>query len=117
MTALIETAPKMDAAIEAMEHLVEEWRADHALDSPLFQRREPRDAASIDCRGVLAALPRTSIEPLGLAVEGVVPPGGTGPAVLHQGREVGRGAAVAPARERSGEGPGCRRRGPQGRRP
>jgi SRSO17 transposase len=74
MTALIETAPKMDAAIEAMEHLVEEWRADHALDSPLFQRREPRDAASIDCRGVLAALPRTSIEPLGLAVEGVVPP-------------------------------------------
>ena len=74
MTELIETAPKMDLAIEDIEHLVEELRAYHAIYSPLFQRREQRDAAYIYRRGLLAALPRKSIEPLVLAVEGVVPP-------------------------------------------
>jgi SRSO17 transposase len=71
MTELIETAPKMDLAIEDSEHLVEELRADHALDSPLFQRREQRDAAHVYLQGLLAALPRQSSEPLVLAVEGV----------------------------------------------
>jgi SRSO17 transposase len=39
-----------------------------------LQRREQRDAASIYLQGWLAALPRQSIEPLVLAVEGVAPP-------------------------------------------
>jgi SRSO17 transposase len=73
MPELIETAPKMDWAIEDMEHLVEELRAYHALDSPLFQRREHRNAAHVYRQGLLAALPRQLIEPLVLAVEGVAP--------------------------------------------
>ena len=73
MTELIETAPQMDVAIEDLEYLVEEWRAYHAIYSPLFQRREQRDAAHIYLQGWLAALPRQSIEPLVLAVEGVAP--------------------------------------------
>jgi SRSO17 transposase len=73
MTELIETAPKMDLAIEDVEHLVEELRAYHAIYSPLFQRREQRDAAHVYLQGLLAALPRQSIEPLVLAVAGVAP--------------------------------------------
>jgi SRSO17 transposase len=73
MTELIETAPTMDLAIEDIEHLVEEWRAYHAIDSPLFQWREHRNAAHVYRQGLLAALPRQSIEPLVLAVEGVAP--------------------------------------------
>ena len=73
MTALIETAPKMDLAIHDIEHLVEELRAYHALYSPLFQRREQRDAAHTYLQGLLATLPRKSIEPMVLAVDGVAP--------------------------------------------
>ena len=73
MTALIETAPKMDLAIQDIEHLVEELRVYHAIYSPLFQRREQREAAHTSLQGVLSALPRKSIEPMVLAVEGVVP--------------------------------------------
>ena len=73
MTELIETAPKMELAIQDIEHLVEELRAYHAIYSPLFQRREQRDAAHTSLQGLLAALPRKSIEPMVLAVEGVAP--------------------------------------------
>ena len=73
MTVLIETAPKMDLAIQDIEHLVEELRAYHAIYSPLFQRREQRAAAHTYLQGLLAALPRKSIEPMVLAVEGVAP--------------------------------------------
>ena len=73
MTVLIETAPKMDLAIQDVEHLVEELRAYHAIYSPLFQRREQRAAAHTYLQGLLAALPRKSIEPMVLAVEGVAP--------------------------------------------
>jgi hypothetical protein len=45
MMDLIETTPKMDLAIQDIEHLVEELRAYHAIYSPLFQRREQREAA------------------------------------------------------------------------
>jgi hypothetical protein len=45
MTALLETAPQMAVARHDLEPLVEEWRAYHAIDSPLFQRRAQRDAA------------------------------------------------------------------------
>src|SRR3989442_15374973 len=73
MTALIETAPKMDLAIHDIEHVVEALRASHAIDSPLLQRREPRAAAHTSLQGVRATLPRTSIEPMVLAVDGVAP--------------------------------------------
>src|SRR5712692_4773247 len=73
MTTLIETVPKMDLAIQDIAPLVEEWCAYHALSSPLFQRREQREAAHTSLQGVLSALPRKSIEPMVLAVEGVVP--------------------------------------------
>jgi len=73
MSALIETTPKMDLAIQDIEYLVEELRAYHAIYSPLFQRREQREAAHAYLQGLLAALPRKSIEPMVLAVEGVVP--------------------------------------------
>ena len=73
MTALIETPPKMDLAIHDIEHLVEELRAYHAIYSPLFQRREQREAAHTYLQGLLAPLPRKSIEPMVLAVEGVAP--------------------------------------------
>ena len=87
MTALIETAPKMDLAIHDMEQLVEELRAYHAIYSPLFQRREQRDAAHIYLQGLLAALPRKSIEPLVLAVEGVAPPAVRAmPSFISEGR-------------------------------
>ena len=36
MTALIETTPKMDWAIHAIEHVGEELRASHAIYSPLL---------------------------------------------------------------------------------
>src|SRR5215217_5730296 len=73
MMDLIETTPTMDLAIQAIEHLVEEVRAYHALYSPLFQRREQREAAHSSLQGLLAPLPRTSIEPMVLAVDGVAP--------------------------------------------
>src|SRR2546425_11812410 len=71
MTDLIETAPKMDLAIQDIAHLVEELRAYHAIYSPLLQRREQREAAHTSFQGLLAPLPRKSIEPMVLAVEGV----------------------------------------------
>jgi SRSO17 transposase len=73
MSALLETTPKMDLTIQDIEYLVEELRAYHAIYSPLFQRREQREAAHAYLQGLLAALPRKSIEPMVLAVEGVVP--------------------------------------------
>jgi SRSO17 transposase len=73
MMDLIETTPKMDLAIQDIEHLVEELRAYHAIYSPLFQRREQREAAHSSLQGLLATLPRKSIEPMVLAVDGVAP--------------------------------------------
>jgi SRSO17 transposase len=73
MMDLIETAPKMDLAFHDIEHLVEELRAYHAIYSPLLQRREQREAAHTYLQGLLAPLPRKSIEPMVLAVEGGAP--------------------------------------------
>ena len=63
----------MDLAIQDIQDLVEELRAYHALYSPLFQRREQRIAAHTYLQGLLATLPRKSIEPMVLAVDGVAP--------------------------------------------
>jgi len=73
MMDLIETTPKMDLAIQDIAHLVEELRAYHAIYSPLFQRREQREGAHVYLQGLLATLPRKSIEPMVLAVDGVAP--------------------------------------------
>src|SRR5437879_13419905 len=73
MTTLIETTPKVDLAIKDISHLVGELRAYHAISSPLFQRREQREAAHTYLQGLLAPLPRKSIEPMVLAVDGVAP--------------------------------------------
>jgi SRSO17 transposase len=73
MSDLIETAPRMDLSVQDIEHLVEELRVYHAIYSPLLQRREQRDAAHTYLQGLLAPLPRKSIEPMVLAVEGVAP--------------------------------------------
>jgi SRSO17 transposase len=73
MSDLIETAPRMELSVHEIEHLVEELRAYHAIYSPLFQRREQREAAHTYLQGLLAPLPRKSIEPMVLAVDGVTP--------------------------------------------
>src|SRR4029434_6514435 len=73
MMDLIETTHKMDLAIQAIEHLGEQWRAYHAIYSSLCQRREQREAAHSYLQGLLAPLPRKSIEPMVLAVDGVAP--------------------------------------------
>src|SRR5712692_9783077 len=73
MTTLIETTPKMDLAMQDIAPLVEELRAYHALYSPLLQRREQRAAAHTSLQGLLAPLPRKSLEPMVLAVDDVAP--------------------------------------------
>ena len=73
MTTLIETTPKMDLAIHDIEPLVEAWRTSHAIYRPRLQRREQRAAAHPSLQGLLATLPRKSIEPMVLAVDGVAP--------------------------------------------
>lgn len=66
----ITTAPVMDLTPQAIEKLVEELRAYHAIYSPLFQRREQREGAAQYLHGLLLELPRKSIEPMVLALEG-----------------------------------------------
>ena len=45
MKAPMETAPVMDLSPRDLDHVVEALREYHALDSPLFQRREQREGA------------------------------------------------------------------------
>jgi SRSO17 transposase len=73
MIDLIETTPQMDLVTQDIEHLVEALCTYHAIYSPLFQRREQREAAHTSLQGLLATLPRKSIEPMVLAVDGVAP--------------------------------------------
>ena len=73
MATLIDTTPKIDLAIQDIEHFVEALRDYHGLYSPLFQRREQRQAAHTYLQGLLSELPRKSIEPMVLALEGVHP--------------------------------------------
>jgi SRSO17 transposase len=73
MTPPIETAPAMELTPQAIDHLVEELRAYHAIYSPLFQRREQREGAAKYLHGLLLDLPRKSIEPMVLALDGAQP--------------------------------------------
>src|SRR5256885_15406941 len=111
MSDLIETAPRMDLSVQDIEHLVEELRAYHAIYSPLFQRREQREAAHASLQGVLATLPRKSIEPMGLAVEGGGPHGGAGTRGFRMVRQRDDWRQVGQQREREGGGRGGGRGG------
>jgi SRSO17 transposase len=64
------TAPALDLTPQAMDHLVEELRAYHAIYSPLFQRCEQREGAARSLHGLLLDSPRKSIESMVLALEG-----------------------------------------------
>ena len=70
MNPTIDTTAVMDLTARDLADLVEEVRAYHALYSPLFQRREQREQAAKYLQGLLLELPRKSIEPLVLALEG-----------------------------------------------
>lgn len=73
MRTLIETTAVLDLTPRDLDNLVEELRAYHAIYSPLFQRRAQRAWAEKYLRGLLLELPRKSIEPLVLTVEGAQP--------------------------------------------
>ena len=66
----------MDLSIQDIALLVEELRAYHAIYSPLFQRREQRQAAHTSLQELLATVPRKSIEPMVLALDGAAPKAG-----------------------------------------
>jgi|SRR5215471_11317740 len=66
----IDTVPAMELTPQAIDNLVEELREYHAIYSPLFQRREQREGADKYLRGLLLEIPRKSIEPMVLALEG-----------------------------------------------
>ena len=73
MNPPLETTAVMDLTPRDLEALVEELRVYHAIYSPLFQRREQREWAAKYLHGLLLDLPRKSIEPLVLALEGAQP--------------------------------------------
>jgi len=66
----IETAPALELTPQAIDHLVEELRAYHAIYSPVFQGREQREGAEKYLRGLLLEISRKSIEPMVLTLEG-----------------------------------------------
>jgi len=66
----IETVPALDLTPQALDDLVEALREYHAIYRPLLRRREQREWAEKYLRGLLAELPRTSVEPMVLALEG-----------------------------------------------
>src|SRR5215475_7287718 len=70
MRQTIDPTPALELTPQALDNLVEELRAYHAIYSPLFQRREQREGAATYLHGLLLALPRKSIEPMILALEG-----------------------------------------------
>lgn len=64
------TAPTLDLTPQDVAGLTEELQTYHALYAPFFQRREQRDWSATYLRGLLADLPRKSIEPMVLALVG-----------------------------------------------
>ena len=66
----IETAPRLDLVPADLEALLDELHAYHAIYSPLFQRREQREWSAKYLHGLLLELPRKSIEPMVLALDG-----------------------------------------------
>ena len=70
MNEPITTAPAMELTPQAIDTLVDALREYHAIDSPLFQRREQREGAAQYLHGLLLDIPRKSIEPMVLALDG-----------------------------------------------
>jgi SRSO17 transposase len=66
----METAPVLDLTPQDLEALLDELRVYHAIYSPLFQRREQREWSEKYLHGLLLELPRKSIEPMVLALDG-----------------------------------------------
>jgi SRSO17 transposase len=69
----IETAPVLDLTPGDLATLLDELRGYHAIYSPLFQRREQREWSEKYMHGLLLDLPRKSIEPMVLSLEGTTP--------------------------------------------
>jgi SRSO17 transposase len=70
MIPAIDTAPVMSLRPQEVESLVEELPAYHAIDSPLFQRREQRQWSADYLQGLLLDIRRKSIAPMVLALHG-----------------------------------------------
>src|ERR687894_320340 len=66
----IETAPTLALTPTDIDALLDELEAYHAIYRPLFQRREQREWSAKYLHGLLLELPRKSIEPMVLALEG-----------------------------------------------
>lgn len=66
----IDTVPALDRAPQEVDALIEALGAYHAIYRPLFRRREQRKWSKQYMHGLLLELPRKSIEPMVLALEG-----------------------------------------------
>jgi SRSO17 transposase len=66
MTQKIETAPDLKLSAKDIEAVADELERYFAIYSPLFHRREAREAALVYLRGLLSELPRKSVEPIAL---------------------------------------------------
>jgi SRSO17 transposase len=66
----MEIAPVLDLTPQDLEALLDELRVYHAIYSLLFQRREQREWSEKYLHGLLLELPRKSIEPMVLALDG-----------------------------------------------
>jgi SRSO17 transposase len=66
----IDTAPALELAPQEVDGLIEELGTYYAIYSPLFRRREQRQWSQQYLHGLLLELPRKSIEPMVLALEG-----------------------------------------------
>ena len=73
MMAIIETVPEMDLTSTEIDDLVEELKDYHRIYGPLFVRSEPRQWSEKYLHGLLLDIPRKSIEPMVLALEGANP--------------------------------------------
>ena len=69
----IETVPLIDLTPNQIDNLLEELRDYHHIYSPLFTRREQSQWAEKYMQGLLLNIPRQSIEPMILALEGANP--------------------------------------------
>lgn len=70
MTEPRATAPAMELRRRALDDLVDALRESHAISRSLLRRREPREGAEKYLHGLWLAMPRKSIEPMVLALEG-----------------------------------------------
>jgi SRSO17 transposase len=66
----VETAPLLNLKAEDVEGLLEALEAYHRIYGPLFGRREQREWSKKYLMGLLMELPRKSVEPMVLAIEG-----------------------------------------------